>query len=107
MGSELPKDKRESESSIVSLAGGQASRKKGLMLSWVFGSVVRSEAEVDLLMGARFRKPLACDDASERAREIAVAGAADQREQESQIADGRVVLGRNSPHRAFNETLMK
>ena len=35
-------------------------------------------------MGARFRKPLACDDASERerdrGREIAVAGAADQRE---------------------------
>ena len=72
------------------------------MLSWVFGSVVRSElaeAEADLLMGARFRKPLACDDASERAREIAVAGAADQREQESQIADGRVVLRCNSPHR--------
>ena len=64
-----------------------------------------------MLMGARFRKPLACDDASERerdrGREIAVAGAADQREQESQIADRRVVFGCNSPHRAFHETLIK
>ena len=65
-------------------------------------------------MGARFRKPLACDDASERerdrpgpGREIAVAGAADQREQESQIADRRVVFGCNSPHRASHETLIK